>query len=124
VRIFKTKAFVRFARKSSLGDSALRQAIADVERGLVDADLGGGVIKRRIAREGGGKSGGFRTIVLFRFGEHAFFVRGYAKNERDNIDEDELRAFKALAAKMLAYDDAAIAVALSARILIEVANDG
>jgi len=124
VRIFKTKAFVRFARKANLGDSALQRAIADVERGLVDADLGGGVIKQRIAREGGGKSGGFRTIVLFRFGVHAFFVRGYAKNEFDNIEEDELRAFKALAAKMLGYDDAAIALALTSRILTEVANDG
>jgi hypothetical protein len=124
LRIFKTKFFVRFARKASLGDSALRKAIADAERGLIDADLGGGVIKQRVAREGEGKSGGFRTIVLFRSGERAFFVRGFAKNELDNIGEDELRAFKALAARMLAYDDAAIAVSLSSGTLTEVANDG
>jgi hypothetical protein len=124
LRVFKTKAFSRFARKADLSDGLLSQAVADAERGLVAADLGGGVIKQRIARPGQGKSGGFRTIVLFRAGERAFFVRGFAKNELDNIDEDELRAFKALAAKMLAYDDAAIALALSSRILTEVANDG
>jgi hypothetical protein len=124
LRIFKTKFFVRFARKASLGDSALRKAIADAERGLIDADLGGGVIKQRIAREGGGKSGGFRTIVLFRSGERAIFVRGFAKNERDNIDDIELRAFKALAEKMLAYDDAAIALSLASGTLTEVAHDG
>ena len=97
MRIFKTKTFARFARAAGIGDAALRKAVEGAERGLVDAELGGGVIKQRIAREGGGKSGGFRTIVLFRSGERAIFVHGFAKNERDNIDEDELRAFKMLA---------------------------
>ena len=124
LRIFKTRVFVRFARKAGIEDAALRKAIADAERGLVDADLGGGVIKQRVAREGGGKSGGFRTIVLFRSGQKAFFVHGYAKNARDNIDENELREFKALAAKILAYDDAAITLAISTHTLTEVVNDG
>ena len=123
VRIFKTKVFARFARGANLRDAAMRRAVEDVERGIVDADLGGGVIKQRIARAGGGKSGGFRAIVLFRSGKHAFFVHGFAKNERDNIDEDELRAFKMLAAQMLAYDDAAIVAALSRGALTEVTND-
>jgi len=123
VRIFKNKPFVRFARKASLGDDALRKAIKDAERGLVDADLGGGVIKQRIARTGGGKSGGFRTIVLLRLGKRAFFVHGFAKSERDNIEEYELAAFKMLAAEMLAYDDATIAAALSTGALAEVTAD-
>ena len=99
MRIFKTKTFARFARAASLGDAALRKAVENAERGLVDADLGGSVIKQRIARAGGGKSGGFRTIVLFRSGERAFFVHGFAKNETDNIGVDELRAFKMLRRK-------------------------
>jgi len=124
VRIFKNKPFARFARKGRLTDGELRKAIDDIGRGLVDADLGGGVIKQRIARAGRGKSGGFRTIILLKSGERAFFVRGFAKNELDNIRNDELGALKMLAAQMLAYDDAAIALALAAGFLVEVAGDG
>ena len=101
-------------------DAVLCAAIADASRGLVDADLGGGVVKQRIARQGGGKSGGFRTIILFRIGERAFFVHGFAKNEQDNIRDDELAAFKLLAAEMLAYDDAALVKAIANGTLTEV----
>jgi hypothetical protein len=66
VRIFKNKAFIRFAKKAGIGDAALCAAIRDAERGLMAADLGGGVIKQRIARHGQGKSGGFRTLIVFR----------------------------------------------------------
>jgi hypothetical protein len=124
VRIFKNKPFARFARKARLTDDELRRAIEAIGRGLVDADLGGGVIKQRIARAGGGKSGGFRTIILLKAGERAFFVRGFAKSELDNIRDDELAAFKMLAAQMLAYDDAALVLALAEGILMEVAGDG
>jgi hypothetical protein len=124
VRIFKNKPFARFARKARLADGELCKAIDAIGRGLVDADLGGGVIKQRVARAGGGKSGGFRTIILLRSGERAFFVRGFAKNELDNIRDDELAALKLLAAQMLAYDDAALARALEAGILMEVRDDG
>ena len=88
MRIFKNRPFARFARKAGLSDAALRAAVRDAERGLVDADLGGGVIKQRIARPGGGKSGGFRTIVLFRAGARAFFVHGFAKNDQASIQDD------------------------------------
>jgi hypothetical protein len=123
VRIFKNRPFVRFARKAALGDEALKKAVSDAEKGLIDADLGGGVIEQRIARAGGGKSGGFGAIVLFRSGERAFFVHGFAKSEQDNIGDDELAAFKMLATEMLGYDDAAIAAALSAGALSEVSGD-
>jgi len=66
----------------------LSEALSNVERGLVDADLGGGVFRQRIARQGGGKSGGFRALILLKLGERAFFVHGFAKNERDNIRDD------------------------------------
>jgi len=120
VRIFKNKPFARFARKAGLDDGELRKAVDDATKGLVDADLGGGLLKQRIARAGGGKSGGFRTIIIFRAGDRAFFVHGFAKNERDNIRDDELAAFKMLAAQLLAYDDAALVAVLAAGVLMEV----
>jgi hypothetical protein len=120
VRIFKNKPFARFARKARMTDAALCEAIDRASRGLIDADLGGGVMKQRIARPGAGKSGGFRTIILFRIGERAFFVHGFAKNEQDNIRDDELAAFKMLAAELMAYDDAAIATAIANGTLTEV----
>ena len=120
MRVFKNKAFARFARKARLTDAVLCAAIADATRGLIDADLGGGVVKQRIARQGGGKSGGFRTIILFRIGKKAFFVHGFAKNEQDNIRDDELAAFKLLAVEMMAYDDEALAKAIANGTLTEV----
>ncbi len=124
VRIFKTKPFARFARKARIPDASLREAIDRASRGLIDADLGGGVLKQRIARPGAGKSGGFRTIILFRAGERAFFAHGFAKNEQANIRDDELVAFRMLAGAMMAYDDAAIAQAMTNGTLMEVKGDG
>ena len=109
MRVFKNKSFARFARKARITDAFCVGRLPTASRGLIDADLGGGVIKQRIARQGGGKSGGFRTIILFRVRERAFFVHGFAKNEQDNIRDDELAAFKMLAAEMMAYDDDALA---------------
>jgi hypothetical protein len=85
--------------------------------------LGGGVIKQRVARSSGGKSGGFRTLILFRISSLAFFVHGFAKNEQANIDDDELVALRKLAAVMLEYDDAALNCALANKTLIEVICD-
>jgi hypothetical protein len=123
VRVFKNKAFARFARKAGLDDSALCKAIGDAQRGLVDADLGGGVIKQRIARRGGGKSRGFRVLIVFRAGERAFFVYGFAKNELDNVGPNELAALRKLASELLAYDNRAVQQAINARALIEVFCD-
>src|ERR1700683_1281320 len=112
MRIFKTKVFTRFARKAGLDDPALRESISTAERGLIDAKLGGGVIKQRVARPGEGKSGGFRTVILYKAHELAFFVHGFAKKDQDNIQDDELAALKLLASEMLSYDDQAIAKAV------------
>jgi hypothetical protein len=87
---------------------------------LLAADLGGGVVKQRIARPGGGKSGGFRTLILFRIRERAIFVHGFAKNESDNITDDELAALKKLASLLLAYSDAELERAVESGTLIEV----
>jgi hypothetical protein len=124
MRLFKTKSFDRFATKESIADSALRDAVRRAEAGLIDADLGGGVIKQRLARQGQGKSGGFRSIVLFRHGATAFFVYGFAKNDRDNIGRGELKAFRLLAAEMLAMDGKALTAALKNGTITEIDGNG
>jgi hypothetical protein len=123
LRTFKTKVFTRFADKAGISDVALCRAVRDAERGLVAADLGGGVIKQRIARPGQGKSGGFRTLIVFKPGIRGIFVHGFAKNERDNIEKDELAAVKRLGAELLAYDDEALARAVASGVLLEVKCD-
>lgn len=123
-RIFSTKAFGRFVGHEGIGDDDLCEAVARVEAGLIDADLGGGVIKQRIARKGQGKSGGFRTIVLFRREAMAVFVYGFAKSDRNNIGSDELMAFRKLAAEMLSFDDVALAAAMKNGTLREIKNHG
>jgi hypothetical protein len=119
-RIFKNKAFSRFAKKAEIKDCELCKAVANAENGLIDANLGGGVIKQRIARDGEGKSGGFRTLILLKIGNRAFFVYGFAKNEKDNIEADDLIALKKLAAIILNYTDDQLKDSLSKNILIEV----
>ncbi len=120
MRVFKTRPFGPFVRSEKISEEALREAIARANAGRIDADLGGGVIKQRVARRGEGKSGGFRTIILFRRGERAFFVYGFAKSDRDNIAPDELKAFRRLAAEMLKLDEAALAAAMANGTLTEV----
>jgi hypothetical protein len=123
VRIFKNKSFGRFADKAPITDPALREAVAEIERGLHDGDLGGGVFKKRIARAGAGKSGGFRTIVLYKVAQLAIFVFGFAKSDRNNIDNYEKEAFKKLAKEMLAYDDEALEKVVDSGVLIEVKEE-
>ena len=123
MQTFKTKAFARFAGREGIGDSALCEAVLRAGRGLLDADLGGGVIKQRIAREGGGRSGGFRTILLFRRSELAFFVYGFAKSSRKNLRRDELEAFRLLAGEYLTLDPAGVAAAQAVGAIIEVPCD-
>ncbi|WP_333807197.1 type II toxin-antitoxin system RelE/ParE family toxin [Phenylobacterium sp.] len=121
--VYKTKEFSRFARKADLKSADLLDAAKAVASGQWDADLGGGVFKQRIARDGGGKSGGFRTIILFKVGGHSFFVHGFAKNEKANISPKELKALKALAATFLALDLSALETAKSAGEIAEVTID-
>lgn len=105
MRVFKNAWFERFARKEKISAEALWDAVERAEQGQIDADLGGGVIKQRIARPGGGKSKGYRSIVLYRKDDKAFFVFGYPKSEQDNIREDEEAQFKKMAKQVLALTD-------------------
>jgi hypothetical protein len=101
----------------------LREAVARAEKGLIDADLGGEVIKQRIARPGQGKSKGYRTIVFFRRGTKAFFVYGFAKSLRANIDDDEEEQFKEAAALVLALTETQLAVRLERGDFVEVKSE-
>jgi len=123
MRIFKTKIFARFVHSNKITDAALHEAIQRAERGLIDADLGGGVIKQRVARPGRGRSGGFRTIILFRSGTRAFFVYGFAKNQKENISKTELQDFRTLAKHMLTFTDHQIQLAIDTEKLTEVEQD-
>jgi len=105
LRIFKNSWFRRLARRQKITDKALREAVARAEKGTVDADLGGHVIKQRIARASQGKSSGYRTIIIFKKSDKAFFVYGFAKSERENIDKREIATFKKAAKKLLALSD-------------------
>lgn len=123
MRVFRSKPFTRFASKMRIADEVLCRAIADIGEGRIDADLGGGVFKQRIARSGGGKSGGFRALILIKLAQRAFFIDGFAKSERDNIRDDELLALRKLAGELLAYDDAALAKVLATGFFTEVMCD-
>jgi len=123
VQILKTKGLVRFARRERVTDTSLREAIERAERGLIDADLGGGLIKQRVARPGQGRSGGFRVIVAYRVKGRAVFLYGFAKNERDNIDPDELQVFRTIGANWLAANAATITQAIEDGDLQEIAHD-
>jgi hypothetical protein len=124
VQIFTTKWFARFARKEGIGDDALREAIVQAEQGLIDARLGGDLIKQRIARPGRGKSGGYRTLIAFRANERAVFLYGFAKNERDNIEDDELATLKEIAAVWIGADAAKLNRALKEGEIYDVGWEG
>lgn len=122
--VYKTKVFARFARKAGLTDDQLAVAAAEVIGGRFDADLGGGVFKQRVARAGGGKSGGFRTLLAFRVGRSCFFVYGFAKNDMANLSKKALETLQASAAVLLNYDERALALAISCGELVELNADG
>jgi hypothetical protein len=124
VRVFKNAWFERFARKQRIPDEALMEAILRAEKGLVDADLGGGVVKQRVARKGQGKSGGYRTIILYRTQERAVFVYGFAKSDRDNIDEDEAVQFKKAAAHVFGLTEEQLAKLVDQGQFSEVLENG
>ena len=123
MRIFKTKWLVRYARRERIADRSLREAIERAGRGLIDADLGGGIIKQRVARSGQGRSGGYRMLVAYRSGVRAVFLYAFAKNERENIGSDELLTWREIGALWLAKGEGDIALAIAEKELEEVTND-
>ena len=120
MRIFKNVWFSRFARREKIPDAILLDAIQRANNGLIDADLGGSVIKQRVARPGRGKSGGYRTIIIFKRGEIAFFVYGFAKSEQDNLDKQEEEQYKKAAKELLALTETQLERLLENKALVEV----
>lgn len=123
MQVFKTKWFARFARNEFIADTSLREAISRAERGLIDADLGGGLIKQRVARQGKGRSGGYRLIIAYRAKGRAVFLFGFAKSEMENMAANQLAVARGIARKLLAADDTELAQAIEDRELQEV-EDG
>jgi len=122
MQIFKTRWLARFARHERITDESLREAIARADRGLIDADLGGGLIKQRVARQGQGRSGGYRMMIAYREKDRAVFFYGFPKSERENIDRDELLTMREIAAEFLARNSEQIAEAIRNEKLEEVLN--
>jgi hypothetical protein len=120
MRVFKTKTFARWARSEKVPDLALCQAVNEMKQGLIDAKLGGGLVKKRVRRLGKGKRGGFRTIVGTNLGDQWFFLYGFAKNERIDIDDDELRLFQRIAQAFLTMKSTILESALQRGELVEI----
>ncbi|QHD70186.1 type II toxin-antitoxin system RelE/ParE family toxin [Sphingobium yanoikuyae] len=119
-RIFKNGWFERFARKERIADAALREAVERAESGLVDADLGSGVIKQRVARTGQGKSGGYRTLLLFRQGDRAIFAFGFAKAKQANISKADLALLRKAAIEALEWSGEELDRLVASGTLVEI----
>jgi hypothetical protein len=120
MRVFMTRWMAKFVRRAGIAEAALIEAILRAERGLIDADLGGGVIKQRVGRVGQGRSGGYRTLIAIRRGDRAVFVYGFEKSDRGNIGVDELETLRDLARNLLALDAAGMERAVAEERLKEI----
>ena len=122
-RVFKTRHFSRWMRKSDLTDQALCAAVGEMVAGLIDAELGGDVLKKRVGLPGRGKRGGVRTLVATRKGNRWFFVFGFEKSERADITPTELDALQTLASSLLALTAAQLDTAVEDGTLQEICHD-
>jgi len=120
VRVLKTKSFARWSRKERLRDASLLAAVDEIGRGLVDAQLGANLVKKRVARAGGGKSGGYRTLLATNLRDRWVFLYGFAKSERDNMDDEELSALRSLASAYVNMGEDMIGRLIKAGELMEV----
>lgn len=122
-RTFKTATFTRWMKKSGLADADLCRSVAEMERGLIDAVLGGQVVKKRVAPAGRGKRGAFRTIVATNHKDRWYFLFGFDKNERANINQDELHILQEIAKDLLRLDAAGITAALAGGTIVEICHE-
>ena len=122
-RILLLRTFARWKEKNGLSDWALAKAVAEMEQGLIDADLGGYVFKKRVAFPGRGKRSGVRVIVATKKVDRWFFLYGFGKNERDNISNKELKVFQEMAVDLLRLNDRQVDLALSEGEFVEVVNE-
>jgi len=122
-RVFKTRYFSRWMRKTELTDNVLCAAVAEMECGLIDADLGGGVVKKRVPMPGRGKSGSARTLVATNKGDRWFFLFGFEKSDRANVNARELEALRALADDLLQLSSEELSTQVEQEALQEICHD-
>jgi hypothetical protein len=122
-RVFLTRTFARWMGKAGLSVDAICQAVSEMAHGLINADLGCNVVKKRIGLLGQGKRGGARTIVATKMADRWFFLYGFGKNERANIDKDELKVLQEVAKELLGLNERQLVVALSRGEMLEVCDD-
>lgn len=120
MEVLKRKAFARWQVGEQLPDEVLCKAAREMERGLIDADLGGFLYKKRVARPGGGKSGGYRTLLSARIGDRYVFLHGFSKNDKANIAPDEKKALRFAGKVFLDLPFEALVKALQSGVLVEV----
>ena len=121
--VLKTRQFYRWANKIGLTDKALNHAVSEMISGLIDADLGGGLVKKRIALPGQGKRGGTRTLLATNREDRWIFIFGFEKNIRANISDKELEALKLLSGDLLGLSATQIAEAVDRGYLLEVSDE-
>jgi len=120
VKIFKTKQMTKWSKKKKISDAAFVKAVKEMEKGLVEAALGGHVYKKRIALAGRGRRSGGRALVAYIAKDKTFFICGYSKNELENITADELKALKLIAKKLLNETETALRMAIKKGILYKI----
>ncbi len=123
MKIYKYRGFEKWAKKQGLSDDDLKKSIIEIENGLIDANLGGNVYKKRIAKLGQGKRGSYRTILLMKLSDKVIFAHGFAKGEKDNVTQNELEGFKIMAEAFLNLSNEQIKTLIDNQKLIELAND-
>ena len=123
MRIFKTHIFMKWAKKENVTDKVIKKAVTEMQNGLIYAELGDGLCKQRIARQGQGKRGGHRTLIAFKKDDRSIFVFGFSKNERDNINEEDKKKYRELAQFYLNLSYSQLNVMISEKKLIEVAYE-
>ena len=120
MRIFKYRHFKRWAKDEDITDQTLIDTANEIKAGLVDANLGGGLYKKRVPREGQGKRGGYRVLLAYKQDKHVFFLYGFAKNEKDNINDEQKGAFLDLAKYFLTVNEQEIAELVKINELVEI----
>jgi hypothetical protein len=124
LRVLKLRGFARAARKEGVSDRALLRAAQEIDVGLIDARLGGCLVKKRLARVGGGKRGGYRLIIAYRQTDRVVCLFLFGKNERDNISSRELHAWLLVGEGYVSAPADQLAALVAAGELIEVTDDG
>jgi len=119
----KTKWFSKWAKKQKLVDARLLLAITNMQNSLSSINLGGGLYKVRVSLEYSGKSGAYRTIVVYRKNDIAVMVYGFMKKEQENLSSSELRSFKKLAKDILALNNEELEKAIEDKVFTQIGED-